>query len=179
MRATLDCISSDGLFNTTFESIGQKIGIGKSHVLYYYPDLEDLLLAALAYAYRTGQDIVTEFMASHTKATLLDRYIDGAFHWIATHPSHGSAAALLLYQATLSGKYRKLQQEVRAIGLERIAGMVSHEKPRWKKARVRESAEAIHALVLGSLVYGAFEDSAAGASRVAASCKTACRRLLS
>lgn len=153
LEATVDCLAKDGLFRTTFEAIGQRAGIGKSHVVYHFPKLDELILMAMKYVYATGQEIVTEYIAREKDPKrYLSAYVHGTFDWIRSHPLHSPIAALLVYQSMCDARFRTLQTEVREVGRARILAMLKQLRPQKQKGLL-SLAESVQALIMGSLIY--------------------------
>ena len=83
IESAIKCIGSIGVENLTFEAVGKKTGIGKSHVLYHFPNLDELVCSAIQYVYAVGQGVVSEFIGlEKNKKNLLKAYIEGTFHWL-------------------------------------------------------------------------------------------------
>lgn len=156
IESTIECIALDGVAKTTFESIGRRIDIGKSHVVYHFPRLDDLLMSSVVYVYRTGAEIVEEFMNAESNPALeLRAYLKGTFHWMKTHPSHAAVGLFLLYESLLDPRYRQVQIQVKSAGHERITRILSRRREfgHLKPKRLRELAEHVQCQLMGSLAY--------------------------
>jgi AcrR family transcriptional regulator len=155
IEAALCVIASEGIDRLTFESVGQKSRIGKSHVAYHFPNREELVKAVINYVYTTGQATVVECLEMEKRPERrLQAYIRGTFQWIESHPNHIPVIALLLSFGSVSRSYRKQQTKIRNVGAERIYFIVKGMKKTKKSVKeLKEISETIQAIILGNVMY--------------------------
>src|SRR6185503_3653223 len=79
LEATLDCLGTEGIERTTFEAIGKRVGIRKSHVAYHFPSLDDLVEKAMRFVAANAQAITVEKVrAASTWREQLGGVVDAA-----------------------------------------------------------------------------------------------------
>ena len=153
VEAAIDILARQGLSQLTFEAIGKKCHISKSHVAYHFPSLEKLVNTSVSYVYTVGQKTVSEYIqneSSKGKGDLLKAYVHGTFHWIETYPEHSSVAALLGYLATWDRGYRDIQSEIKRVGQQRISALI---QAMTGKRCPTAQADAIQSLLMGKILY--------------------------
>jgi len=158
IEAAIDCIATDGLDKLTFESLGKRSKIGKSHVRYHFPTLDELVFNTIRYVYAHGQGVVADYIREETKAkNRLKAYINGTFHWMESHPQHAAVVVLLLYLSTSRSQYRKLQTELWATGSERVRAilelMPTNGDGTQPQRNLKQLSEAIHSHIVGNVFY--------------------------
>ncbi len=146
-------LATDGVDELTFESIGKGTGMARSHVVYYFKNRNELVIAAIRFAALSAGNIIE----SHLKEgknwrDCLGRYIEGNFQWIKLYPDHATVYALLYYLASLKPSYRKLHTEIREAGTGRIEGIIETGPLHGKKKQVHVLAKAIQGLITGNLI---------------------------
>ncbi len=153
VEATVSILANQGVQNLTFEAIGKSCRIGKSHVAYHFPSLEELLTTCVSYVYSVGQKIVSDFIVEEKQsAKLLQAYIKGTFHWVEIHPEHASIAALLLYLATWDKQYRDIHSEIKSVGRDRIVALLHESTGKTLKSHLA-LADTIQSLLMGKILY--------------------------
>ena len=151
VEASISVLATEGLQGFTFDAIGKRCAIGKSHVAYHFSSLPDLLRTSVAHAYTVGQKTVSDYIQREPDpGKQLQAYIYGTFHWIEIHPEHACTAALLGYLATLDATYRKTQTEIKEVGLQRIKALL---KASGAKGPLPGLADSIQSLLMGKLLY--------------------------
>ena len=79
-QAAITSLATEGIENTTLDSIGKRLGIRRSHVVYYFKMREELVAAAICLITVTAQDItVRKVSAAATARERLIAIVDGAF----------------------------------------------------------------------------------------------------
>jgi AcrR family transcriptional regulator len=146
IRAAIRCISENGYENTNFETVGQLCNMKRPHVAYHFPKKEQIISAAIRYSYSMGQEIVIDHLkhASGAQAKL-KAYIEGTFHWFESNPYHGSVVMLCAYLSTREATYKKLTQEFKRIGTERVFSMLGSESN-------QRIADAVHVYIAGRVI---------------------------
>lgn len=153
VRAFIDCIASVGLDNTSFDTIGKKVKMSRTHVAYFFPNRDELIRTAIRFAVATGQEVTVSHVENFQgPEARLKAVVEGPFHWLEKHPKHGAVMLMFYYLCTYDPKYRELQAVIQRMGEERIracVGQLSDLSPQTAKKLSRN----IQALLGGTLQY--------------------------
>ena len=153
LEATIYCLAHLGIENTTFESIGKRCHMKKTHVAYYFPDKADLVEAAIKFVVAHVQDITVEFVSQSEKPTsVLKAFVEGTFHWVASYPDEPRVILLMYYYSTISPSYKKLHDQVRQLGAKRLSAILKNISPKSASNTCLEGGKHIQALLTGYLV---------------------------
>jgi AcrR family transcriptional regulator len=129
LEAAIDCLTTLGIEKTTFESIGLKLGIGKAHVAYHFPEKEALIKACIQFTVATVQQItVKAVQTGDTPEQKLKNYIQALFDWIEKFPKQAKVFLLLYYYSATNKNYREMHNEIRILGLSRISAILKELK---------------------------------------------------
>lgn len=156
LQTVVNLLATEGVDSLTFESVGKAANMARSHVVYYYANREELVVAAIRFAALSAAHII-EAEIERGRNTgkswkgALRGYIEGNFEWIRRYPLHANVYTLLYYLASLHPTYRSLHTEIRQAGTERIIGLLELGPPRGKKT-TRVLAKAIQGLITGNLI---------------------------
>jgi AcrR family transcriptional regulator len=150
LESAIAIIAKEGLESLTFEAIGKRLKVRKSHVAYYFPDKKDIVYASVEYAAGAGVQVLQEHMRKH--AGTLKSYVDGNFLWLEKYPAHAPVFLLFYYFASLDERYRMLYGTIRSVGQQRIKAMLVDEKPELPAAAIAALAIGIQNLITASLV---------------------------
>lgn len=122
IEAAIDCLASEGIENTTFEAIAQRIDTRRAHVAYHYKDKNMIFEAAVNYILATYAHTLQSYLelAEEKNKDPLEYYIRGAFDWAKSNPSHVSVFLLFYYLSTFQRHYLELNSRIRRDGKERI-----------------------------------------------------------
>jgi AcrR family transcriptional regulator len=154
IEAALDCIAAQGIESLSFESLGQRLGMQRAHVAYYFPERDDIIEAAIKFVVSTAQTFTIEAIKEATNDRgRLQAYVSGAFDWLETFPKHGPTILLFYYYTCFNRKYRRMHDEVREMGAERLIGILKPIVPVAKHTALRPLAIRIQNLITGNLVY--------------------------
>jgi len=94
VQEALKQISSKGLGEVTLRSIGEKLGIQRSHVAYYFKSKSELISAVVQLVIAVGSEIVVSRIKDTGSASeAMESYVDANFEWLRLYPDH--AAPLL------------------------------------------------------------------------------------
>lgn len=154
LEAVVSIIAKEGVDELTFERIGKSAGMARSHVVYYFPNRETLVLAAMQFAALSAQKAITQRLAENEGVdfeTLLSAYVDAHFDWIAQHPEHASVYFLVYYEASFKKAARAVHTGVRDAGRRRIAAILKTGK-RLSANEILARVNAIQALITGALI---------------------------
>lgn len=149
IKATLQCIATDGYEHTNYETIGEKIGMKRPHVLYHFPNKNKLFEAAIRFLYGVGAVMVEEAMqgSGSTWQQKLKAYVLGTYTWLESDPNYLPVLTLAFYLSSIDKTYKKMSTEVRDAGEARIDKILQGH-PRYKTLGRKEMVEKLHAILV-------------------------------
>lgn len=147
------CIAHLGIEATTFESVGKFCGMRRAHVAYYYPDLQDLILAAVQLTVATAQQsTVSHVFNAASDRDRLEAFCRGAFDWAEKNPDQVRVMLLFYYYSSWQPKYRALHDEIRRYGAQRLAAVLKPVLPGDSSKDLAEKAKLVQNLLTGALI---------------------------
>lgn len=154
IKATIDCLAHEGLENTTYEAIAQKIGTRRAHVAYHFSDKHYIYQAAVKYILATNQQISINHMSEATDGKdMLKRYVEGPFIWAQTHPEQLSVMLLLYYLCVTREEYHDLHYQIRKGGHERIKYILSSKLgKKFTEEEVVIYSKSIQNMISGAII---------------------------
>ncbi|MBI4405833.1 MAG: TetR family transcriptional regulator [Deltaproteobacteria bacterium] len=156
LEAVIDCLATQGLEATTFESIGKIVNMERAHVNYYFSSRKELIKGAVRYAVATGQQIIIRNVkkANHWKDRL-KIVIDGPFEWLSQYPKHFSVMSLFYYLCTHDEDMRQLQNVIQKGGEDRIAATldVLVHNGQLTQTKIKEISRAVQSMISGNIHY--------------------------
>lgn len=153
VEAFVECLASEGLDKTSFEAIGKRVGMTRTHVAYFFANREELIFTTVRYIIATGQEILLGHLAKATTPDeCLRAVIEGPFLWMEKHPHHSAVMGQFYYLCTYEKKFRDLQAMIQKGGEERLRACLS-QMTDLSPAAARSLARSIQALSAGTLNY--------------------------
>jgi AcrR family transcriptional regulator len=153
LSAVVKILAQEGLDELTFEKIGKRVKMARSHVVYYFPHRDELVMAAIRFAAMSASETILRHLeAADGWKKKLHRYIEGNFAWIEENPEHATVYTLLYYLSTFKPEYRKLHSEIRRAGSDRIAGILEEGPAKGRKRLVQAYAKSIQGVITGNLI---------------------------
>ncbi len=153
IAAVTHCIAHLGIEATTFESVGKFCGMRRAHVAYYYPDLQDLILAAIQLTVATAQQsTVSHVFNAASDHERIAGFCRGAFDWAEKNPDQARVLLLFYYYASWQPKYRALHDEIRRYGAQRIAAVLKPLLPSVSAKELQDKAKLVQNLLTGALI---------------------------
>lgn len=153
LNAVVKILAQEGVDELTFEKIGKRVKMARSHVVYYFPHRDELVMAAIRFAAMSASETILRHLeGADGWKKKLHRYIEGNFAWIEKNPEHATVYTLIYYLSTFKPEYRKLHSEIRRAGSERIAALLEESPARGKKRLIQSYAKAIQGIITGNLI---------------------------
>lgn len=153
VRATLTCLSTQGIESTNYETVGKLCSLKRPHVAYHFPERTEMIAAAIRYAYAALQQRVIEAVEKEKSvSSRLGAYVKALFEGMKANPEHKCAVALLVYLSTYSQMYRVLSEELRGMAVERLRVIITPAFPKASVSRLRGLAEGLHTAMSGELL---------------------------
>ena len=153
IEGAITCIASLGIEKTTLEAIASRAGIAKSHVVYHFPDKDDIFLAAIRYVTSVAQQITVERIK--VARNLRDRVaaiLDGAIEWAENYPTHVPVLIQFYQFCTYRSEFRKMHTHIRAAGFDRIHEALKEEYQLRSPEKLSSLAQSIHSLMIGNIL---------------------------
>lgn len=156
IEAAIDCIAQLGIEKTTFEAIGDQLGIKKSHVNYHFSDKNVIIEYAIKYIATVAQTITaTRVEKAKTKKAKIVAIYESAVDWVMDYPNHVPVLLLFYYYCTCNPKFYAINQQVRKAGLDRLRGVID---PQGKSTKSLEASQRIQDAITGRLLSFATTD---------------------
>jgi AcrR family transcriptional regulator len=155
IQSAIDCMATSGIENLTFEGIGERLGLGRSHVAYYFPEKNRLIESAFRFMVGTAQSLIVERMKSaKSDRERLNAYLTANFHWLERYPNHRTVLPLLIYYSTLDPALNQLLLDTRTATIERVVAIISPElkKRKFRQADILKVAQSIQDLYIGGFM---------------------------
>ncbi len=150
--ATLSILSTQGAESLSAFQIAKVTGLRRSHVVYYYPQKTDLILAAVKEVISQGQQLVLNAVVNKKNAAeCLEAYLESLFRWMSEYPHHPPVMALLHYYGIVDEGFTALNRSIREVGEARIADILHFGKKGTPSRRERELAKLIRDILIGHL----------------------------
>ncbi len=167
VEAFIDCLCTEGLDRTTFDSVGKKLGMTRTHVAYFFANRDELVFTAIRFVIATGQEVtVAHLEQAKSPQAQLKAAIEGPFVWLEKYPQHAAVMLMFYYLCSYEQKYRDLQTLIQQTGEARLLACVAPltELP---SAAARNLARNIQALMAGRIQYAFIGDYGASVSKLA------------
>ena len=87
IQSAIEIFSQEGLEGLSFERLGNKAGIAKSHVVYYFKDKDKIFKKSIEYITTNAQSVVVARLSeSRPGLDRLVHYIRANFEWAEKFP---------------------------------------------------------------------------------------------
>lgn len=156
IEVTLRQISQIGIIQTNFGTISEELNTNRAHIVYYFKDLDNLLLESTKFILATIQGITVKNLSGvKSPRQQLECVVRSIFEWTRDHPTHLPAFLLLQYYSMFNSQFKEVNEASKALGRERMVAIFEASKKKATSDRTlmaRVSAE-IQDLVLGSITF--------------------------
>lgn len=153
IESAIDCISSIGVEAATLEAIGKRRRMAKAHVAYYFKDRRSIVEAAIKFVVATVQSFTVDHVRqAKSEKERLDAFVDGTFAWAETFPKHAPVILLLYYYASHDARYRRLHDDIRSLGAERIGAVLHSLVPKDKRKAIPSLAKLVQSILTGNML---------------------------
>lgn len=161
VEATLACIAKKGFDQTTFDAIGKRLKMKRTHIGYYFKNREELALTAVRYAVALGQQItISHVEKARDWRERLQAVVEGPFEWLTVYPKHAPVLSMFYHLCCVDPKHHALQSLIRKGGEARLRACFDElvEDKQMTEERALELARAIQALMTGNIIYSFTSD---------------------
>lgn len=153
LEAVIEILATDGVDELTFERIGKRVGMARSHVVYYFKNREALVESAMRFVALTAQQVIAEKLLGEKEWTkLLRRYVEANFDWIGENRDHSAVFLLMYYRAATRKNYRKMHSDFREAGTQRIRNILKLRPQKWDEKELQSVSKGIQGIITGNLV---------------------------
>jgi len=153
VQAFIDCLATEGLDKTSFDTVGKRIKMTRTHVAYFFPNRDELIRTAIRFVVATGQEYTVSSVEKYqTPEDRLRGVVEGPFIWLEKNPKHASVMLMFQYLATYDSKYQELQIAIQKMGEQRIRAVVEQLSD-LTPSTTQKLARSVQALLMGTLSY--------------------------
>ncbi|MCB9091975.1 MAG: TetR/AcrR family transcriptional regulator [Halobacteriovoraceae bacterium] len=148
---SLQILESFGINHLKLTEISKKTKLSKSHIRYYYTEIDQLLFDLFKTLALVGQKLAENQKQSESDLSLrLMGIVDGLIRWIYFFPG-GPQLFLTVYNfSTFDDRFYELHNRVLKTGLDRIE-LFLYQSDRFSKLEVETKAITIHSLLIGAI----------------------------
>lgn len=152
VEAAIEILATEGLDQLTFDNVGKRVKMSRSHVVYYFKNRDRLIEETVRAVTVSAKWEIEQYMGvpAHWRQAL-ERYVEGNFHWIKNNPEHASVYTLMYYLASFRPLYRNLHLEIRKVGSDWIEQLLG-QATEIDRADVADLAKNIQGLVTGNII---------------------------
>ena len=146
-------IARHGISGVNFENLARSLEVRRSHIAYYFKTQEELIMKVVRFVSSFAQEQTVHL--SRASEDPYDRIyaINAAnFRWAKENPAHAKVLISFFAASTSNKKYRKLNSELRIIGLQRIHGLLKLAKHKGSNEELMAISKNIHSLTAGILI---------------------------
>lgn len=153
LEGVIEILAKEGVDDLTFERIGKRTHMARSHVVYYFPNREALVEAAMRFCAMAAQQVISQKLSGQKDwKGLLTTYVEANFDWIQKYPDHAAVYLLMYYRSATKKNYRKMHSEIREVGTKRIQAILELSAALPNAKRAGEIARGVQSLITGALV---------------------------
>jgi AcrR family transcriptional regulator len=125
IKAALDLVAKQGLEQTSFQQIANKIGMSQAAIIHHFPSKRKLFEALLFFIIKRNSEFTGAKVTSRDSARVkLKRHFEGHVEWVAKHPED---AHIMLVFYSLAGQektYGFLYDSILKVAREKIADII-------------------------------------------------------
>jgi AcrR family transcriptional regulator len=169
VQAAIRHYARSGIEGATFERIARTCKIGRTLVLHYFKDREELFTFSMKFVRGTLHRMITERVAREANARAkLQAYVQANFAWGLEHPDHCKAWLLFFYRSATGKAHRQTHAELVDIGHERITALIELGVAEgvFRCPGPSLTAKMVQVLITGALVSVTLETDLARADQI-------------
>lgn len=154
LDAVIESMAAPGTEWLHSQDVGRRAKMQRSHVVYYFPNQDAMLDAAIRFVVSVGQEITVAHLATATTPEgRLEAMVRATFTWFERHPAHAAVMEAVTYLGMRDAKYRALNQKIREAGESRLEQILlsGRAKKGAGPADAKRAASAIRAVLVGAL----------------------------
>jgi len=154
LKASIDCLSSHGHRNTTFQSIAKKAGVSAASVCYYFSETEEIFPKTLFLIIEKARQKTVKSLISPKAAIRLKEYLQVSFELFLQDEKETKVYFMLYYFGIFDEKIRRLHAQIKETAVLRIESILELGKTQkvFHLENSLESAISIHNLLVGTLL---------------------------
>lgn len=125
VQAAFHCLDKHGFESFTFDLVGKEAGLKPSHVAYYFPTKQHLLVAVFRLLVAELQEGYVEALTSlRDPLEMLEAYLKVTFDSVEQRSGFRSMVPLLFYFATRDAEIRDIYLSSKRAGIARVEAIV-------------------------------------------------------
>lgn len=153
INAIIDAIAQEGLHEFNSKTIAERAKMIRSHVVYYFPNYQSMIQAAVQFVVMTGQEITVAHLAvANTPEEKIEAWVEATFSWFERFPNHGPVMGLLYYLASCDPIFGDLYDKIKDAGRERIKLILLSGAKKKNDKLAFESAVRMRSMITGLLI---------------------------
>lgn len=154
-QVAYDLVDRLGVEHLTFDAIGKELGLKSAHIVYYFKDKRELLVAVFKILVLRAQELYVEALKGRAgKEDALKAYVSAVFQGLIKQRNSRVNVSLLFFYASQDEECRQIYLEAKRSGVERIIAMLEGY-PKFKSAgpaRLSVLAEEILVMLHGRIL---------------------------
>lgn len=176
IQAGILSLAKDGLEGGVFDRIATRLKIRRSHIVYYYQDLDALFHDVIQWITFTAQRVTVEIIKEKkTPEEQILGIVEGAFRWAADYPAQAKVMMHFYSLGAVSSKHRKLHTQIRETGQARLEALLKTVPGKASAASAGDMACALQAIITGLIIDGTTTDTERDFAQIA---RRACASVL-
>lgn len=152
LESAFQCISRDGYYRTTFQTIADRAGVSQPLVVRAFSNRDGIFLAVAHHLLELAIVNTESRLAAASPATPLERvktYFDVSIDMLSEQPDLARFYMNTYYLSTYERAVRALNSQVRARAVERLTNLLAGAS---KLRRRLEVAQSLHDYLIGFLL---------------------------
>lgn len=155
IEAAIFCYANYGFDETTYEKIAKQAKLSRPLLFHYFEDRDEIFESSIKYVRALyHQQIIEALQSAGSGKARFENYLRAAFDMSRERPEHIKFWFIVYHSAATNPKYKKINSEMVAYGVDRIEhlirGIEGNEKLSTSIAAQR--ARVVQALITGAIV---------------------------
>ena len=157
VNAAIECISTIGYENITYEALAQKLDTRRAHIAYYFKNKEDIFKACIQFINHTYKEILDEHLAqvntSLNSNEHIMKYAESPFIWGEKYPDYLSTMVLFYYLCTFNKDYFEVNTQIKESGQKRIVSLLKNKlNCKSPDSEINFFAKNMQSLISGAMI---------------------------
>lgn len=153
LNAVVESLAETGIIGTTYDEISRRTKLRRSHLVFYFPNIPNLIAEATKYVMRTAVECTEK--AVQQESTAIDKIFavaDGACDHLEKNPSHAAVLGVFYHFCTHLSEFREIQAYAQDAGTKRMCQLLK-ETGMKSKTEIETTAILIRSLIAGYILY--------------------------
>tara|TARA_B110001454_G_C12723278_1_gene436233 strand:- start:31792 stop:32409 length:618 start_codon:yes stop_codon:yes gene_type:complete len=153
IQAAIKSMASEGYEGVNFERLSRKMKIRRSHIVYYFKDRNELVVAMVRYVVALAQELTVQHLSK--KKTIEDKIhgiCEATFLWADEYREHIQILVTFYALCGSQSTFRKLNTELKEVGSARIAELLKMYDSKDSAVHIRNKARSIQSTIAGHVI---------------------------